>query len=612
MSFRRKTLKNLAIHLFWLVPLLAFVVAFFTLFGEHFPLVGHDYIFVLPRLIAGKWHFLRQGFFPFRFSSHFCAGFPQYGNPQDMFYSLPQLLILFLEPWAAVQGTLFLSLLAGYVGWYRFGRDVLRLIAPWAHVMALMVLANGFYLVHMIAGHLMFHTIPLIGVLLWLLVRPGRASILATIASGAGCAMIVATMLYSGGFQVVMIALLSCAIVFLFTVLMAPWHRTRVTIFRVVASSVFVVLLCGSKIVAVWSLMRFFPRVYPFDHIAPEASVLLFIFRAFFTFPVREETFSFIRLSWPVSEYTFFLSPMVMLGFLTIPLALWQFRRTILRLWCRSLLVVFATVFLSLFFLQLVRGWGFLVTPLETLPVIRSVHVVVRFLYPLAIAVTCVVVWSLDSLLHRHRLFSPVFAWVLNGTTVVFFFLAYVGIVQTNAFWMQVPLNELREAVQRHDAYDRSVAQVLPGGHSLTLVQDGVTTIQCHEPLFGYSGDLQITTVRPGPVTDVMEGAFNLHHPVCFQYPELYGCKPGDRIPVWDRDNFERFVRGERTTWRVSTLQTASDFVSLATILLCLVILSHTAFARAGSVFRSSRNADSRGAEDRVVPSAHSSAARST
>jgi len=147
------------------LPFLAIFAAFLGVFfwGLNAGILGHDYFYFFPKLLEGKWHFLRRGIAMFSYSPHFCGGFPEYANPQSMYYSLQQILTLLMDVWMAVQVTIGISMILGYIGWYRFGRDLVKLNVHWAHVLALIVSAHGFHFMHMIPGHVVFHSMPLIG-----------------------------------------------------------------------------------------------------------------------------------------------------------------------------------------------------------------------------------------------------------------------------------------------------------------------------------------------------------------------------------------------------------------------------------------------------------------
>ena len=476
-------------------------------------------------------------------------------------------------------GAIVTMLLVGYAGWFRTGRDILRLPTEWAHVLSLMIIANGFFLVHMIAGHLMFHTLPLMGWLLWLLFHPSRDTVRRIATRGALFGMIIAIMLYSGGFLIVMFAGMMCLFVLPFVILFdkAPFQqKLRSLGMRAIAYGSITFFLALSKIVAVYSFMRFFPRIVPFDRFASEASTLRFIFRAFWGFPQQADLFEFIRLPWPASEYSLLLSPVVFLGVLAVPLLLWIYWRALLRHPMRTILCIAYTMLVILFFVQLARGYGFLVTPLNTLPLFQSVHVTVRFLVIFAIGIAAAGIYALVLLFRSCSFCRPYEQFALlfcHLMTVLYFTFGYVGMVNTNAFWMQVSYAPLREALRSAHTFSLPVFLVEKGHHDLTLVQRGTTSVHCHEPLFGYQAQHQITSIVPGTVTTVENGTFNMNNPACFQYPRENFCAPGDRISVMDRENFDHFLRGERTTWKLSSAQHIADWITGATLLFCITIL---------------------------------------
>ena len=67
----------------------------------------------------------------------------------------------------------------------------------------------------------------------------------------------------------------------------------------------------------------------------------------------------------------------------------------------------------------------------------------------------------------------------------------------------------------------------------------------------------------------------NLYNPACFVYPESNDCTPGDRIKVSDMENFEQFVEGKKTQWKVPVMQSILNWVSLLTLLTSLTYLTY-------------------------------------
>jgi len=169
------SMSKTAQRLLWLTPLLI-VPPFLWLVMLAYPMVGHDLAVFFPLLIEGKWHVIHQGFTPLRYAVHLCGGLPVYASPNDVFYSVAQLTALFTDPLTAVLTGFVVPMLIGYGGWYLLGRDVMRLERTWAHLLAAVIVTNGFHVMHAAAGHLNFAGMPMIGLLLWLLLDVKRTA----------------------------------------------------------------------------------------------------------------------------------------------------------------------------------------------------------------------------------------------------------------------------------------------------------------------------------------------------------------------------------------------------------------------------------------------------
>src|ERR1035437_6930967 len=124
--------------------LLIFILLFELSIHARMPMLGHDNPIWFDQLIIGKWHFAHQGFAPLRYSPHVCGGAPVYGDPETVYYSLAQALSLYIHPWFAMQICVIATLIAGYFGWFYFGKKIINLDKSWSQLLALVMVANGF------------------------------------------------------------------------------------------------------------------------------------------------------------------------------------------------------------------------------------------------------------------------------------------------------------------------------------------------------------------------------------------------------------------------------------------------------------------------------------
>ena len=179
-------------------------------------------------------------------------------------YSLVQALTLVVNPWLAVLVTTAIAALAGYVASYRLAKTTLGLTSLAATLCAIFYVGNGFFIEHMIVGHLGFQLFPMGAVMLSVMIDPRRR----VAANGALLALVAAAMLHQAGFYLLILEGLSMAL----TLPVLAWHRATLVNWRRVLGTIGVALvlsigMTASKIYAALSLMRQFPReaadVYP-------------------------------------------------------------------------------------------------------------------------------------------------------------------------------------------------------------------------------------------------------------------------------------------------------------------------------------------------------------
>jgi len=559
------------------LPYLGFLIAFLGIFfwGLNYgSLIGHDYNYFFPKLLDGNWHFMRQGLAPFLYTPHYCGGFPEFGNPQSMYYSVLQILSLNMDLWIAAQIVMALSMVIGYWGWYLFGRDILKLKFNWAHVFALIIIAHGFYLMHMLAGHIIYHTMPLIGMLLWLLFERSRDTWKTLIVKAAAFGFITANIIHSGGFMVGVFASAAFAI---FLPLELILHknkiadRCRVLFLRIAACGLSALLLNGGKLFAVQNVMRFFPRNLPFETLAEGSSTFGYIWNALWAFPQSEGLFAIYGIpDWgALHEYSMYLSPVVAIGLVC---GVWQMTKH--RKFNIPLTLI--AIAIGIFFVQLIRGHGILVTPLEGLPIFKSLRMNTRFLYPFSFALSAAGVWSLMHVLHGKTQ-QKIVALGACALTLFMFLIAYVPMLKNITPPRSLDYTEVQYQLQKNEGFlELDVNHVIDmrgeGQAEFVPLFAGSSHVYCEEPLL-WGDKPQMEPLNEGDVYLGWNDRLNMYNPVCFIYPEANDCSPGDRIQVSDMENFKNFVTGQKTEWNVPVIQRLLNWISVITLIAAVAIL---------------------------------------
>lgn len=557
------------------LPFIGFLIAFLGIFfwglniGDK---IGHDYNYFFPKLLDGNWHFIRQGLAPFLYTPHYCGGFPEFGNPQSMYYSLLQLLSLKLDLWIAAQLVMGIAMLIGYWGWYLFGRDVLKLSLDWSHVFSLIVTAHGFYLMHMMAGHIIYHTIPLIGLMLWLLLERSRDSARSLILKASAFGCIAANSIHSGGFMVGVFGALTLLLFLPFVIIL---HDRKGLLTRIAACTVAALLMTGGKVFAIASVMRFFPRNLPFNQLPEGSSTLGYIATTLWGFPQNEGLYTDYGIpDWgALHEYSMYLSPIVLIGLLCGVYLLWKSRNTMKRRPILFLVLFSFSIFQLCFFVQLIQGHGIFVDWLKHVPVFTSLRMNTRFVYPLSLILSAAGVWSLNRITN-HKSLYPLLASLL---TVIAFLVAYVPALMNEIPPRSLDYTEVQYHLKQNAGFlelnvEQNIDMRGQGQAEFVPLFVGANHVYCEEPLLW--GDKP--TMEPLETGDVYLGwndRLNLYNPACFIYPEANDCVPGDRIAVSDIENFTLFTTGEKTQWKVPIAQRILNWISVVALMITLAIL---------------------------------------
>ncbi|MCX7090061.1 MAG: hypothetical protein NTU48_01225 [Legionellales bacterium] len=116
------------------VPML---IGLYIVMSRLFPfgpnLIGHDYVPGVFLFLFGRDYFWKNGFAIPHYIASLCGGVPYFANPQSVYYSLPQLLTFFMDPFIAFKISIVSYYLIGYFSMLYLLRACLQFI-PDAYV----------------------------------------------------------------------------------------------------------------------------------------------------------------------------------------------------------------------------------------------------------------------------------------------------------------------------------------------------------------------------------------------------------------------------------------------------------------------------------------------
>jgi hypothetical protein len=608
----RQDLPRWAILALSAVLLLSYYLIFVGFFPLAVPgagLLGNDYSWFLPSMLDSHFWFKANGLFSVQwFSPAFCGGLPKLANPQDLTYSLPQLLFSLSGPIWGLRLTLLTCGALGLTGCYALLRGPFQASRAAALLGGGVFLFNGFFVDRLIVGHLSFHAFMLVPWAAFFALRaghkeaspPGEAGALALgpAVHGALCGIAMAYMLCSGMVHLILpsgLFLLGCGL--LLALLRAPSFALGRFLRGLCAAGAWSLALSAAHILLSLAYLQHAPRDF---YQIPTARHLL-------DFTVAVFTVLFLRVPDPDRlgallteskwflghhEWSFGVSYVPLLaGAIYLVMAV-QRRRPLRRpglslSWPApraSLLLLGLLAILSLPLL-LNLDWPVLQALLKRLPLFRNSSNLLRWLclyVPFAALFTGLA-------LERSRLSGRLHA-ACGALLVGLVLIANLGVPH-------VERSEVRfhpgRVVHGYEQAERPGFQ--PAVHSIVISADrrgrqmqtlgrndvmaeGKSQLICYEPMFGYSLEtFPFKTLRPGPALREKDGVLNVKNPACFLFPRENGCQPGDHFRVEQRAAAEAFLRYRPFPFAMPARQVWANRLFVLTVLALLGLFAAAA-----------------------------------
>lgn len=525
-------------------------------------LMGHDWSYVLPRLLAGSYWIEQNGALDLPwFTPAFQGGTPFFAHPANAYASVLQVLHQFFGPVAAAQATLVGGAALGYVGTWLLARRALR-ASNAASILAATIFAwNGFHATRMLVGHAGFHASMLVPLAAFWILRPvdpeRRTSELARDAALAS--LVIAYMLLSGNVYGLPPALLAIAA-------LAGLHALRGGALRDAAirggiALAAAVAICAAKLWAGLAFLANAPRTgYPlpgFDGIG--AAVVGVVRCVFLGVPEDGSDAGVVNTRYALDRHEFDFGvtwiPLVLFALWCLhDAASWRERARALR--SRPITFVACLVVLAIPIAVNVYGaqWNAF---LKSLPVLSSSSNLMRWLWtyvPLAAIAAAI---ALDGIRASERRRTRLAA-VACAAVVVVSALADTGAriervydparIESAALALRRGADFV--AIQRNGVvWNERGEPTRPVGRD-DLIVDGTSQLLAYEPLFGY--DLEwfpMGSLHPGDPFESRGDELNFKDPASFVFPAQNGGAVGAQFRVADRERLGEFLAYRPLSW---------------------------------------------------------------
>lgn len=561
------------------------------LLNRNYPIIGHDYRLFMPYMLDSYLHQRINGLTVQWYTPSFAGGRPVFPNPQDLQFSLPQFLLWLVPPWAAIQLSIFVFIAAGFVASAYFLRKILGLSAFAAILGAVFFSANGFYFEHMAAGHVTFQVFPLFALIIVILTHPRLSWWL----GGVLLSLVLTVILYTGIHNVPLFILASLIFfpsLYLIKPSLLDWKR----LFSMAAWGGFLtVLICGSRISAVISFMRFFPRLVQDNYsttflTGAEGIVrqllgtmnLTPLYRLLYLanhriFPAQSVVDMAVSTGTPYGYWELDASLSPVLVFLLFGGAIRFIWRRPVGLFSndKKRWIAIGCLALAIWLtIEFTLAKGLLYPQIRDWPILASLRANVRnvaaFIFPLAVIGS--VIYDRWTKNWKSAKKGLVVFLLLNGTALGAL-LSYYWIPTVYAVVAKYSLNQA-DYRPIQDTYEKiryegeifPVERIIPGAAPWTVFEENASsTIDPYNTYFKVLGS-DIINLHAGPVEDVSGGRFNIINPTGYVFPEVNGSSMGERISTVDSANFLDFIHRRQPKWKLPLYQEILDWTSLLSL----------------------------------------------
>ena len=548
-----------------------------------YPLVGHDFRLYLSRVIDTHLYYKVNGFSIQWYTPSFGGGLPAYPNPNQIQFSLTQLLTWFTNPWNAVLVSSVVYAAIGFLVAFYFLRDVLELKPLSAILGSVFFIGNGFFIEHVVVGHVNFIMFPLIIFPIYAILNPKLPKWLA----GALISLTAAVLMYSGGVYIGVIGVLTVIILLPIVYFLKPSLITWQKIWPVLAlGGVLTLLLCGSKLYATSMYMQNFTREihdeYTVSWQTGLGGLIFQLIGAMNTLPflklIGKSSLVFVvRLGkWIGTPYSFWeldssLSPAL---FILLVYGAWTalFRRPQMdkKDLTKKIIAGVCLIAAVVLAIELSIAKGFLFNELSTLPVLKSLRANTRFassfVLPLAILGAKVFSdWSDRAKSTKKAIVAFAF---IDGLALIALWSYYLLPMDVQQRFFDIRI--LTETYQRISAGETfPVKTIVPdmNDYEVFLLQASNVT-RHYEPLFRDKNKLFHPLVHEGSVYDMDNGYYNFTNPTGYVFPEVNGTRMYERISVSERDKLDDFLNRRQPDWKLPLTQIVLDWAAGLTLIL--------------------------------------------
>jgi len=566
--------------------------------------VAEEHYLGLPNLVFGKIWYLKNGLFEL---PHFIVsqggGIPLYADPQSVYFSIFQILILLnfkLE--TVLKISFFLFSLIGFFGTYLLLRNLFKFDRYVSVFCATLFIFNGFFVNRYLIGHTAlayYNFLPLYCFLLFssVLTKNLYVKKICLISSS----IIFSILIFGGAIGIFVKFTYS---IFILVLIFYIVYRNFSIFLNLIYSILLSLLISLSSISYKIYFYSQFPRVIENTTILNNLGSFLYTsLTSFFLIPdpffYEKNQASNIKTYLSIGELEFGLSivSLILLVVFLIKIEKFYKKKDIVLyflLFLAFLLPVFYIVEVSL-----------ISNFLSKIPILNATWTRNRWLlvyiFPLIIINAFVIkkIFSGKYTLIIIFILIPIFQTLLYHELRNKFYpdksfraKAVYSIVNLENFSNSLTKETVKKLHVKYIEYleDQNRLDKNEG------FMHNTSKLYSYSPIFGYRLEKlpleNIIKKRANYFSEIkiQNGKYDLFNPICFLFPKENNCIPGDKFTIDQKDNFQKFVNYKPLDFNIPLKQIIANYVSLFSIIILLITLSILIFLLVNSTILKKKN----------------------
>lgn len=556
-------------------------------FKDNFPIsdyMGSDFSYSLPSLIDNYYWFAKNGILSIPwFTPAFCGGQNNFADPNSLYYSIPQALVfLDINPINAIYTSILIFSSIAFWGMYSLCKDIFKLNSISCLTASAIFMFNDFFIYRMIVGHINFQGFALIPTFCYFIAkessRKSQQLFYIVIAS-----TIPAYWCYSG-MGIIAVPCMISAIILLLILGIKENEKFKNAMLRCAIAVLIGISLSASKLIAIYSLMKLFPRTnynlsgYNLLDLINIALHALFtnsietakladayIKNSSFVILPNEMAYSTSML--PICIFTLWLLHRLFSHSDTRKIQ----KRSTTQIWVIHICIITALIS-PLFYMYYSPTWNRL---LKEIPIINSATSPQRWLliYIAPIALVSGICVSSFKTKASFAIFLATLIYLpihMNYDKKVD---SFIKTYKMSEFIDDFNNAKAELSTHRVKFNIKSEPLLLSGRNYFTA--KGLNLLNCYNPIYGYlMENLSLERINTGdPLKQIDSMHLNIRNPACVLFPNENNCTIWENFKLSQTESAIAFVNYRSFTFNTSFLQRFSNILSAITLYAVLVYI---------------------------------------